>query len=71
MISFNPFWNMLKKRSITTYDLEYHYNFNPAEISRLKNNHNFTLKSMEKYCQIFNCEMQDIVTFVDDEDSRK
>ena len=42
MIIFNPFWEMLAEREINTYDLEYLYGMNPAEISRLKHNHNFT-----------------------------
>ncbi len=65
MIDFSPFWSMLASKHISTYDLEYTYNFNPSEISRLKNNHNYTLASMERYCKIFQCSLTDIVTFKD------
>ncbi|MCI8483107.1 MAG: helix-turn-helix transcriptional regulator [Lachnospiraceae bacterium] len=63
MISFEPFWMMLKDRKISIYDLEYTYNLNPAEISRLKHNHNFTLKSINRLCQIFHCQPSDIMVY--------
>ncbi len=65
MIDYSPFWEMLASRNISTYDLEYSYNFNPAEISRLKHNHNYTLLSIERYCKLFHCDLTDIVTFTD------
>lgn len=65
MIDYSPFWAMLASKHISTYDLEYKYNFNPSEISRLKNNHNYTLLSIERYCKIFQCSLTDIVTFTD------
>ena len=67
MIILAPFWEMLKKRKISTYDLEYKYELNPSEISRLKHNHNFTLKKIDDYCKIFKCEIQDIIVYIDDD----
>lgn len=63
MISFEPFWAMLKERGITVYDLEYSYNLNPAEISRLKHNHNFTLKFICRLCDLFHCQPNDIISY--------
>ncbi len=66
MMDFSPFWEMLSMRGISTYDLEYIYELNPAEISRLKHNHNFTLNSIDHYCKLFHCQIQDIVVFVEE-----
>ncbi|MBQ3513275.1 MAG: helix-turn-helix transcriptional regulator [Lachnospiraceae bacterium] len=63
MISFEPFWEMLKERNISIYDLEYIYEFNPAEISRLKHNHNFTLKFISRICGLFDCQPMDVITY--------
>lgn len=63
MISFEPFWNMLKERGISLYSLEYDYEFNPAEISRMKNGHNFTLKFIDRICILFHCQPKDIIIF--------
>lgn len=65
MITFDPFWEMMRERNITIYDLEYKYGLNPAEINRLKHNHNFTLKSIDKLCSIFNCQPSDILDYTD------
>ncbi len=66
MMKLSPFWEMLSRRGISTYDLEYKYDFNPAEISRLKNNHNFTLSTIDRYCELFDCRIEDIVIHIHD-----
>lgn len=67
MMSLAPFWDMLKKRNITIYNLEYDYGLNPADISRLKHNHNYSLKSLNRFCSMFDCKIEDIVEFIPDE----
>ena len=64
MISWQPFWDMMKRRGITTYGLEYTYLLNPAEISRLKHNHNFTLSTLDRYCALFNCSVSDLIIYI-------
>lgn len=64
MIVTTPFWDMCKKRGISVYSLEYDYALNPAEISRLKHNHNFSLKSLDRYCELFQCGIEDIVIYI-------
>ena len=38
---------LLKVERHTVYKLEYTYGLNPADISRLKHNHNYTLNSLD------------------------
>lgn len=64
MMSTEPFWKMMKKRGISTYALEYDYELNPAEISRLKHNHNFSLNTLDRYCELFECRIEDIVVHI-------
>lgn len=63
MIVFDPFWTLMQKRNISIYALEYTYNLNPAEISRLKNNHNFTLRSIDRYCEIFDVQLFEVIEY--------
>ena len=67
MITFDPFWAYLKTQNISIYDLEYNFGLNPAEISRLKNNHNFTLYKINAYCEMFQCSIADILVYVPDQ----
>ncbi|MDD6194999.1 MAG: helix-turn-helix transcriptional regulator [Lachnospiraceae bacterium] len=64
MITFDPFWKMMEERHITIYDLEYTYGLNPADISRLKHNHNYTLKSIDNLCRLFDCQPSDIIRYI-------
>lgn len=63
MISTEPFWELMKKRNISTYMLENKFDLNPAEISRLKKNHNFTLDSIDRFCEMFQCDINDIIVY--------
>lgn len=66
MITFDSLWSYLKKNNISIYNLEYDFGLNPAEISRLKNNHNFTLRKLNFYCELFCCDITDLITYVPD-----
>lgn len=66
MILTDPFWKQMKHKGISTYMLENEYQLNSAEISRLKNNHNFTLNSIDRYCSIFQCDISDIIVYKPD-----
>ncbi|MDE6852763.1 MAG: helix-turn-helix transcriptional regulator [Lachnospiraceae bacterium] len=66
MMVTKPFWDMMKQRGISIYALEYDYELNPAEISRLKHNHNFSLRTLDRYCDLFHCRIEDIVLHIPD-----
>lgn len=53
----------MKEKEITVYMLEYHYGLNPADISRLKHDHNYTLNSIDRFCNIFNCKPEDLIAY--------
>ncbi len=67
MISTKPFWQQMEMKGISTYSLENTYDLNPAEISRLRNNHNFTMKSLNRFCEMFQCRISDIIVYIPDE----
>lgn len=67
MMVTKPFWDMMKQRGISVYSLEYDYELNPAEISRLKHNHNFSLRTLDRYCDLFHCRIEDIVLHIPEE----
>ena len=63
MIVFDPFWQLMEERNISVYALEYEYGFNPADINRLKHNHNYTLRSIDRFCETFSCQPNDILLY--------
>jgi DNA-binding Xre family transcriptional regulator len=64
MITFEPFWQLMEDRGITTYTLVYTYGMNPAEISRLRHDHNYTLRSIDRLCYMFSCQPGDILAYL-------
>ena len=64
MITFDPFWKLMKERGITTYDLINTYGLNPADVSRLRHDHNYTLNSIDNCCNIFSCQPGDIIQYL-------
>lgn len=69
MISYEPLWDTMKKRNVTTYTLINKYGFSPYTITNLKRNHSITMHTLEKLCKTLNCTADSIVKFEDDNNS--
>lgn len=65
MISYAPFWTTLKEKQITQYQLIHHYQFSAGQLSRLRANHHVSTHTIETLCHILNCQVQDIVQYMD------
>ena len=68
MISYEPLWQTMKKRNITTYTLIYKLGFSSFTINQLKHNKSITMHTLERLCKVLDCSADDIVTFTDEED---
>ena len=66
MISYEPLWQTMKDKNITTYTLIYKHNFSPYTITNLKRNKSITMNTLEKLCKILNCQAESVVKFLDD-----
>ena len=64
MISYLPLWKTMEEKGITTYTLINQYGINPRTIHNLKHNKSITLYTVEKLCQILDCQSESIVIFV-------
>ena len=62
MISYQPLWNLMKEKNITTYYLLKH-GIGKKTLYNLQHNKNATLLTIEKLCIILDCDVKDIVTF--------
>lgn len=67
MISFAPFFSTLKKKGISTYKLINQFGVSRSLIDRLKHNKPITTVTLNDLCTYLNCEIQDIVEFINDE----
>lgn len=70
MLSYEPLWNTMAKKGITTYALIARHGINPRTINNLKHNKSITMYTLERLCDILGCSPNDIVTF-DNNDIKK
>lgn len=67
MISYEPFYNTLKKRNITTYKLIKEYNISRSLLDRLKHNKPISTVTLNDLCRILNCNVDEIMTYTETE----
>ena len=67
MISFDNLWKTMKKRGITQYALIKTYNISPAQITRLKRNESVSTHNIEVFCKILECNVEDVMTYIEDD----
>ena len=64
MMSFEPLWETLKQKNISTYKLINTYGISKGMIDNLKHNRNVTLLTIEQLCRILDCKIEDIVIYI-------
>ena len=63
MISYEPLWHTMDTKGITTYALINKHGVSSRTIYNLRHNKSITLYTMEKLCDVLNCQPNDIVRF--------
>lgn len=66
MISYQPFWDTIQKKGITTYVLINDYKVSRSLIDKLKHNKGLNTSTLNDLCRILNCSLSDIAEFVRD-----
>ena len=68
LITYDPFWKMLKDKNISSYKLEKEYGMSKSMIYKFRHNQNVTLETVNELCKMFHCELWDIVAYVPEEE---
>lgn len=63
MVSYEPLWNTLKKRNISSTQLVSEYGISPETIAALKTNKNITVKTVHDICLSLRCGIADVMEF--------
>lgn len=63
MVSYEPLWQTMKQKGITTYALIEKHGIPSKTIYNLKRNKNITTATLETLCIILDCTPNDILTF--------
>ena len=64
MISYNRLWALMKEKGISQYALIKKHGVSPAQITRLKRNESVSTHTIEMFCRILDCQVEDIMEYV-------
>jgi len=69
MIIYNPLWETMKKKGVTTYTLREKYKISSNTVRRLKANENMSTFTLNKLCEILNCRLDEIAVYIPNKDN--
>lgn len=69
MILFDKLWQTMQERGITQYDLYTKYNMNRAQLHRLRHNQNIETNTLDRLCNVLDCNIEDIMTHIKDDNN--
>lgn len=67
MISFDNLWTVMKEKGVSQYALIKQYKISPGQITRLKRNESVSTHTIEVFCRILDCQVEDIMQYIPDE----
>lgn len=68
MIVYDRLWITMKNKGISKYALIKRYGISPGQITRLKRNESVSTHTVEMFCKILNCSVEDVMEYVADEE---
>lgn len=67
MIKYDRLWDTLKKKGISQNQLMREYGVDPAQLHRLRKNMIIKTITIDNFCRILNCQVEDIMEYVPDD----
>ena len=67
MIIYDKLWVTMESRGVTQYTLIKKYHISPGQITRLKRNESVSTHTIDTFCKILQCNVEDIMSYTDDE----
>lgn len=68
MVNYEPFWKTLQEKSVTKYQLIYHWGISSNTLRRMSHNEPINTTTLNELCLILNCDVQNIINFEATED---
>lgn len=66
MISYEPLYETMKKKGMTTYKLINDHGISRSLLDRLKHNKPITTVTLNDLCKILDCRVEDIIIYRED-----
>ena len=67
MISYARLFDTMRRKGITQYALIYKFGISPSQITRLKRNESVSTHTIEMFCHILGCSVEDVMEYIPEE----
>lgn len=67
MMTFAPLWRTMRARGVSQYTLIKKYGVSPGQLTRLKRDESVSTHTVEQFCRILNCRVEDVLEYLPDE----
>lgn len=64
MIVYNPLWETLKKKGMSTYTLRVKFNISGSTVQRLRRNMSVSTNTLDDLCELLGCSISEIVEHI-------
>ncbi|MBQ9408223.1 MAG: helix-turn-helix transcriptional regulator [Clostridia bacterium] len=71
MISYERLWETMRKKGVTQYALIQFYHISPGQITRLKRNESVSTHTIEMFCKILDCNVEDVMEYIKEDEAEK
>ena len=71
MIEYDRLWKTMKEKGVSQYSLIKNYHINEAQLYRLRKNMVVKTITLDRLCEILECEIEDICQYVKDSEANK
>lgn len=66
MMSYARLWETMKEKGVTQYALIKRHHVSPSQITRMKRNESVSTHTIEMFCRILGCRVEDIMEYIPD-----
>ena len=63
MISYAPFWETLKQKNISQYQLIHTHHVSAGQLSRIRASEHVSTHTLDMLCAILDCQISDIIRY--------
>lgn len=69
MIVYDPLWDTLKRKGLSTYTLRVKFQISGSTVQRLRRNMSVSTNTLDDLCKLLDCPLSDISKFIPDPES--
>lgn len=68
MIIYDPLWDTLKKKGLSTYTLRVKFQISGSTVQRLRRNMSVSTNTLDDLCNLLGCSLSEVAKHVPDEE---